>query len=78
MPFQSVIADTGISVSSRCARGWFDLDARDRDLVKELTGGTSNKGVNPLMRLSRWGAACRPVSSRARRKDVLLLDVTPC
>src|SRR5246127_1482845 len=79
-PFQSVIADAGISVA--------DLDhvvlvggstrmPAVTDLVKELTGGKEpNKGVNPD-EVVAVGAALQAGVLKGEVKDVLLLDVTP-
>src|SRR5712672_2112291 len=79
-PFQSVIADTGISVSD--IAHFVKLGGSTRmpavsDLVKEMTGGKKpNKGVNPD-EVVAVGAALQAGVLRGEVKDVLLLDVTP-
>ena len=79
-PFQSVIADTGISVSDIdhvvLVGGSTRMPAVS-DLVKEMTGGKEpNKGVNPD-EVVAVGAALQAGVLRGEVKDVLLLDVTP-
>lgn len=68
-PFQSVIADTGISVSEIdhvVLVGGSTRMPAVTDLVKELTGGKEpNKGVNPD-EVVAVEPLCRPASSRAR------------
>jgi len=79
-PFQSVIADTGISVSDIdhvVMVGGSTRMPAVTDLVKELTGGKEpNKGVNPD-EVVAVGAALQAGVLRGEVKDVLLLDVTP-
>jgi molecular chaperone DnaK len=79
-PFQSVIADTGISVSDIdhvVLVGGSTRMPAVTDLVKELTGGKEpNKGVNPD-EVVAVGAALQAGVLRGEVKDVLLLDVTP-
>ena len=79
-PFQSVIADTGISVSDIdhvvLVGGSTRMPAVS-ELVKEMTGGKEpNKGVNPD-EVVAMGAALQAGVLRGEVKDVLLLDVTP-
>jgi len=79
-PFQSVIADTGISVSDIdhvVLVGGSTRMPAVADLVKELTGGKEpNKGVNPD-EVVAVGAALQAGVLKGEVKDVLLLDVTP-
>src|ERR1700704_3742964 len=79
-PFQSVIADTGISVSDIdhvVMVGGSTRMPAVTDLVKELTGGKEpNKGVNPD-EVVAVGAALQAGVLKGEVKDVLLLDVTP-
>ena len=79
-PFQSVIADTGISVSDIdhvVLVGGSTRMPAVTDLVKELTGGKEpNKGVNPD-EVVAVGAALQAGVLKGEVKDVLLLDVTP-
>jgi molecular chaperone DnaK len=79
-PFQSVIADTGISVSSIdhvILVGGATRMPAVTELVKELTGGKEpNKGVNPD-EVVAVGAALQAGVLKGEVKDVLLLDVTP-
>ncbi|CKO27518.1 molecular chaperone DnaK [Mycobacterium tuberculosis] len=79
-PFQSVIADTGISVSEIdhvVLVGGSTRMPAVTDLVKELTGGKEpNKGVNPD-EVVAVGAALQAGVLKGEVKDVLLLDVTP-
>ncbi|GLB65459.1 chaperone protein DnaK [Dietzia sp. NCCP-2495] len=79
-PFQAVIKDAGISVSTIdhvvLVGGSTRMPAVS-DLVKELTGGKEpNKGVNPD-EVVAVGAALQAGVLRGEVKDVLLLDVTP-
>src|SRR6476620_10217599 len=79
-PFQSVIADTGISVSDIdhvvLVGGSTRMPAVS-ELVKEMTGGKEpNKGVNPD-EVVAVGAALQAGVLKGEVKDVLLLDVTP-
>ncbi|MDR1824793.1 MAG: molecular chaperone DnaK [Bifidobacteriaceae bacterium] len=79
-PFQSVIADAGISVSEInhviLVGGSTRMPAVPA-LVKELTGGKEpNKGVNPD-EVVAVGAALQAGVIAGERKDVLLIDVTP-
>ena len=79
-PFQSVIADAGISVSDIdhvvLVGGSTRMPAVS-DLVKEMTGGKEpNKGVNPD-EVVAVGAALQAGVLKGEVKDVLLLDVTP-
>ena len=79
-PFQSVIADTGISVADIdhvvLVGGSTRMPAVS-DLVKEMTGGKEpNKGVNPD-EVVAVGAALQAGVLKGEVKDVLLLDVTP-
>src|SRR3954467_3727145 len=79
-PFQSVIADTGISVSDIdqvvMVGGSTRMPAVS-ELVKELTGGKEpNKGVNPD-EVVAVGASLQAGVLKGEVKDVLLLDVTP-
>src|SRR6201991_1333396 len=79
-PFQSVIADTGISVSDIdhvVLVGGSTRMPAVTDLVKEMTGGKEpNKGVNPD-EVVAVGAALQAGVLKGEVKDVLLLDVTP-
>lgn len=79
-PFQAVIKDAGISVSSIdhvVLVGGSTRMPAVTDLVKELTGGKEpNKGVNPD-EVVAVGAALQAGVLRGEVKDVLLLDVTP-
>ena len=79
-PFQAVIKDAGISVSSIdhvVLVGGSTRMPAVTDLVKELTGGREpNKGVNPD-EVVAVGAALQAGVLRGEVKDVLLLDVTP-
>src|SRR6202163_4829207 len=79
-PFQSVIADTGISVSDIdhvVLVGGSTRMPAVTDLVKELTGGKEpNKGVNPD-EVVAVGASLQAGVLKGEVKDVLLLDVTP-
>src|SRR5689334_7353984 len=79
-PFQSVIADTGISVADIdhvVLVGGSTRMPAVTDLVKELTGGKEpNKGVNPD-EVVAVGAALQAGVLKGEVKDVLLLDVTP-
>ncbi|CAM4452300.1 Heat shock protein 70 [Mycobacterium basiliense] len=79
-PFQSVIADTGISVSQIdhvVLVGGSTRMPAVTELVKELTGGKEpNKGVNPD-EVVAVGAALQAGVLKGEVKDVLLLDVTP-
>src|SRR6202048_4458798 len=79
-PFQSVIADAGISVADIdhvvLVGGSTRMPAVS-DLVKEMTGGKEpNKGVNPD-EVVAMGAALQAGVLKGEVKDVLLLDVTP-
>jgi molecular chaperone DnaK len=79
-PFQSVIADAGISVGDIdhvvLVGGSTRMPAVS-ELVKELTGGKEpNKGVNPD-EVVAVGAALQAGVLKGEVKDVLLLDVTP-
>ena len=79
-PFQSVIADAGISVGDIdhvvLVGGSTRMPAVS-DLVKEMTGGKEpNKGVNPD-EVVAVGAALQAGVLKGEVKDVLLLDVTP-
>src|ERR1700687_4864363 len=79
-PFQSVIADAGISVSEIdhvvLVGGSTRMPAVS-ELVKEMTGGKEpNKGVNPD-EVVAVGAALQAGVLKGEVKDVLLLDVTP-
>src|SRR3982075_1366527 len=79
-PFQSVIADTGISVSDIdhvVLVGGSTRMPAVTELVKEMTGGKEpNKGVNPD-EVVAVGAALQAGVLKGEVKDVLLLDVTP-
>ena len=79
-PFQAVIKDAGIPVSSInhvVLVGGSTRMPAVTDLVKELTGGKEpNKGVNPD-EVVAVGAALQAGVLRGDVKDVLLLDVTP-
>ena len=79
-PFQSVIADAGISVGQIdhvvLVGGSTRMPAVS-ELVKEMTGGKEpNKGVNPD-EVVAVGAALQAGVLKGEVKDVLLLDVTP-
>jgi len=79
-PFQSVIADAGISVGDIdhvvLVGGSTRMPAVS-ELVKEMTGGQEpNKGVNPD-EVVAVGAALQAGVLKGEVKDVLLLDVTP-
>ena len=79
-PFQSVIADAGISVGQIdhvvLVGGSTRMPAVS-ELVKEMTGGQEpNKGVNPD-EVVAVGAALQAGVLKGEVKDVLLLDVTP-
>jgi molecular chaperone DnaK len=79
-PFQNVIKDAGISVSSIhhvVLVGGSTRMPAVADLVRDLTGGKEpNKGVNPD-EVVAVGAALQAGVLRGEVKDVLLLDVTP-
>src|SRR6201994_4840398 len=79
-PFQNVIKDAGISVSSIdhvVLVGGSTRMPAVAELVKELTGGKEpNKGVNPD-EVVAVGAALQAGVLKGEVKDVLLLDVTP-
>src|ERR1700732_2319794 len=79
-PFQSVIADSGISVADIDHVVLVGVSTRlpaVSDLVKEMTGGKEpNKGVNPD-EVVAMGAALQAGVLKGEVKDVLLLDVTP-
>ncbi|MCW2590476.1 MAG: Chaperone DnaK [Mycobacterium sp.] len=79
-PFQSVIADAGISVGDIdhvVLVGGSTRMPAVTELVKELTGGKEpNKGVNPD-EVVAVGAALQAGVLKGEVKDVLLLDVTP-
>ncbi|MDV8001708.1 molecular chaperone DnaK [Rhodococcus sp. IEGM 1408] len=79
-PFQAVIKDAGVSVSTIdhvVLVGGSTRMPAVTDLVKELTGGKEpNKGVNPD-EVVAVGAALQAGVLRGEVKDVLLLDVTP-
>jgi molecular chaperone DnaK len=79
-PFQSVIADAGISVADIdhvVLVGGSTRMPAVTELVKELTGGKEpNKGVNPD-EVVAVGAALQAGVLKGEVKDVLLLDVTP-
>src|SRR6187551_2701291 len=79
-PFQSVIADAGISVGDIdhvVLVGGSTRMPAVTELVKELTGGQEpNKGVNPD-EVVAVGAALQAGVIKGEVKDVLLLDVTP-
>ncbi|HHX84829.1 MAG TPA: molecular chaperone DnaK [Actinomycetales bacterium] len=79
-PFQAVIKDAGIAVSSIdhvVLVGGSTRMPAVTELVKELTGGKEpNKGVNPD-EVVAVGAALQAGVLRGEVKDVLLLDVTP-
>jgi molecular chaperone DnaK len=79
-PFQNVIKDAGVSLSSIdhvvLVGGSTRMPAVTA-LVKELTGGREpNKGVNPD-EVVAVGAALQAGVLKGEVKDVLLLDVTP-
>ncbi len=79
-PFQQVIKDANISVSSIdhvVLVGGSTRMPAVVDLVRELTGGKEpNKGVNPD-EVVAVGAALQAGVLKGEVKDVLLLDVTP-
>jgi len=78
-PFQSVIADAGISVSAIdhvVLVGGSTRMPAVTDLIKELAGKEPNKGVNPD-EVVAVGAALQAGVLGGEVKDVLLLDVTP-
>src|SRR4029078_1459806 len=79
-PFQSVIADAGISVADIdhvVLVGGSTRMPAVTELVKEMTGGQEpNKGVNPD-EVFAVGAALQAGVLKGEVKDVLLLDVTP-
>src|SRR5215467_1851498 len=79
-PFQSVIKDGGMDVSSIdhvVLVGGSTRMPAVTDLVKELLGGKEpNKGVNPD-EVVAVGAALQAGVLKGEVKDVLLLDVTP-
>src|SRR6266566_8121445 len=79
-PFQQVIKDASISVSSIdhvVLVGGSTRMPAVTDLVRELTGGKEpNKGVNPD-EVVAVGAALQAGVLKGEVKDVLLLDVTP-
>src|SRR5215204_4069968 len=79
-PFQSVLRDAGIAVSSIdhvVLVGGSTRMPAVVDLVKELTGGKEpNKGVNPD-EVVAIGASLQAGVLKGEVKDVLLLDVTP-
>jgi molecular chaperone DnaK len=78
-PFNNVIKDAGIKVGDIdhvvMVGGSTRMPAVS-DLVKEMTGGEPNKGVNPD-EVVAVGAALQAGVLRGDVKDVLLLDVTP-
>ncbi|MDR2566962.1 MAG: molecular chaperone DnaK [Bifidobacteriaceae bacterium] len=79
-PFESVIADAGISVSEIShviLVGGSTRMPAVAQMVKTLTGGKEpNKGVNPD-EVVAIGAALQAGVIMGERKDVLLIDVTP-
>ena len=79
-PFQSVLRDAGIPVSSInhvVLVGGSTRMPAVVDVVKDLTGGKEpNKGVNPD-EVVAIGASLQAGVLRGEVKDVLLLDVTP-
>jgi molecular chaperone DnaK len=78
-PFNSVIKDAGIKVGDIdhvVLVGGSTRMPAVTDLVKELTGGEPNKGVNPD-EVVAIGAALQAGVLKGEVKDVLLLDVTP-
>lgn len=79
-PFNSVLADSGISVSQIdhvVLVGGSTRMPAVQELVKELTGGRdANKSVNPD-EVVAVGAAVQSGVIKGDRKDVLLIDVTP-
>ncbi|MDR1635539.1 MAG: molecular chaperone DnaK [Bifidobacteriaceae bacterium] len=79
-PFESVIADAGISVSEIShviLVGGSTRMPAVAQMVKNLTGGKDpNKGVNPD-EVVAIGAALQAGVIMGERKDVLLIDVTP-
>jgi molecular chaperone DnaK len=79
-PFQSVLRDAGINVSSInhvVLVGGSTRMPAVVDVVKELTGGKEpNKGVNPD-EVVAIGASLQAGVLKGEVKDVLLLDVTP-
>jgi molecular chaperone DnaK len=79
-PFESVIADAGVTVKDInhviLVGGSTRMPAVVK-LVKQLTGGKEpNKGVNPD-EVVAVGAALQAGVIMGERKDVLLIDVTP-
>src|SRR3954463_1201175 len=78
-PFNNVIKDAGVKVGDIdhvvLVGGSTRMPAVS-DLVKELTGGEPNKGVNPD-EVVAIGAALQAGVLKGEVKDVLLLDVTP-
>jgi molecular chaperone DnaK len=79
-PFQQVLMDSGISISSIKSVVLVGGSTRMPaviDLVRELTGGKEpNKGVNPD-EVVAVGASLQAGVMKGEVKDVLLLDVTP-
>jgi molecular chaperone DnaK len=79
-PFQAVLKDAGISISSIQSVVLVGGSTRMPavvDLVRELTGGKEpNKGVNPD-EVVAVGASLQAGVLKGEVKDVLLLDVTP-
>ncbi|MFM6841427.1 MAG: molecular chaperone DnaK [Candidatus Planktophila sp.] len=79
-PFQAVLKDAGISISSIESVVLVGGSTRMPavvDLVRELTGGKEpNKGVNPD-EVVAVGASLQAGVLKGEVKDVLLLDVTP-
>jgi molecular chaperone DnaK len=78
-PFNNVIKDAGIKVGDIdhvVLVGGSTRMPAVAELVKELTGGEPNKGVNPD-EVVALGATLQAGVLRGDVKDVLLLDVTP-
>ena len=79
-PFQQVLKDSGISISSISSVVLVGGSTRMPavvDLVRDLTGGKEpNKGVNPD-EVVALGASLQAGVLKGEVKDVLLLDVTP-
>jgi molecular chaperone DnaK len=79
-PFQAVLKDAGIAISSIESVVLVGGSTRMPavvDLVRELTGGKEpNKGVNPD-EVVAVGASLQAGVLKGEVKDVLLLDVTP-
>jgi molecular chaperone DnaK len=78
-PFNNVIKDAGIKVGDIdhvVLVGGSTRMPAVTELVKELTGGDPNKGVNPD-EVVAVGATLQAGVLRGDVKDVLLLDVTP-